>query len=105
MSFTEKQLKQIRKIKKAFGKLNQLHNEQDVDFLLQVGSVEENARGETVAFNQLFITSCCGTDSIMLAEEQLIFTPETEQQRIFELAKECLEWEEEKKQGKDANSP
>ena len=73
--------------------------------MLQVGSVEENARGETVAFNQLFITSCCGTDSIMLAEEQLIFTQETEQHRIIELAKEGLEWQEEKKQGKNADSP
>ena len=93
MSFTQKQLKHIRKIKKHFGKLQQLCEVEESEFSLDVGTAEDEIRGITVAFNQLFIASSSGEERILLTDE-LICTSETEQQHIFDLVKECLELKE-----------
>ena len=90
MSFTEKQLKHIRKIKKAFDKLQQLYEEQTAEFTLHVEAVSDDFSGDPIAFVQLHIVSGSGKERILLTND-LVFTPETEQQRIFDTVKEHLE--------------
>ena len=95
MSFTTEQLKQIRKIKKAFDKLRQL-DEEEMTLTLQVGEVDKDTHcsDDPVAFQQLFIESDSGER--VLITDDMVFTPDTEQQNIFDIVKGCLECKEEK---------
>jgi hypothetical protein len=89
LSFSQQQLKHIRRIKKSFDKLY-LNENQEVTCFLEVGVVNDDHQGDPVAFNQLFIVSGDGKERVLLTED-MVFTPETEQQHIFDIVKECLE--------------
>ena len=95
MSFTVEQLKQIRKIKKAFDKLRQLDDE-EIPLTLRVGAVDKDTHcsDDPVAFQQLFIVNDSG-ERVLLTDD-LVFTQETDQQNIFDIVKGCLECKEEK---------
>jgi hypothetical protein len=107
MGFTAAQLKQIGKIKKAFGKLRELYDTGEFQFILQVGEVNDESQGDAVAFNQIYISSGEAGDSQerILLTDDMVFTPETEQQHIFDVAKEYLEYVEEEDEQATENAP